>query len=493
MDEFEAVIGMEIHAQVKTRRKQFCSCPAENTREISEANRNVCPICLGHPGVLPVLNKEAVRLALLFGVRIGSQISMRSLFARKNYFYPDLPKGYQITQYHTPLLVGGKIEYFFEGELRTAKLERAHLEEDTAKIFYLPDGTAFLDYNRAGIPLLEVVTEPVFRSSKEVIAFLEELRLILRMLGISDANMEEGNFRCEPNVSVRPVGSEELLTKTEIKNLNSFAALAKALDYEIERQIATWRSGGTVQRATLRWNETKEKTSAMRVKETQADYRYFDEPDLPPLVLTSEDVEQAREKVRSFERHIVWDGVEYSFPVGAARAMHFLVSVAGLSVSDARILASEPKYFSLFTKLYSLTLDAREASIWVLQEYRPRAAASRVDELKISAEQIAELIRLRKEKILTMAQAREVFARAALSGEQVSDVIRECGFTSKVSQDELTRICEKVIETNDKVVQDIRRGKVAALKVLLGAVMRETHGSADALQAEEILRNLLKL
>ena len=489
MINYEAVIGVEIHVQIKTQRKQFCACPAVVTREISEANKYVCPVCLGHPGVLPVLNRESVNKVLVLGARLGSQVSRRSIFARKNYFYPDLPKGYQITQYHTPLLLNGEVEYFFDGGIRKADLERAHLEEDTAKIFYLDDGV-YLDYNRAGIPLLEIVTAPCFSSSGEVVAFLDELRFILKALEISDANMEEGNFRCEPNVSVRPVGAKGLLTKTEIKNLNSFTVLAKALDYEIERQTRVWQEGGQVEHTTLRWDEAESKTVPMRVKETQADYRYFDEPDLPPLVVSEEEIEKAHKFVKSRETTVLWRGNKIAFPPGRAKVIGFLVSEVGLSRQDAEVLAGEPYYFRFFMQVAEVSGDIRESVNWVLQEYRPKALDAQAS---LSPEQIAEIIRLKKAKVLTTAQAREVLAVALKSGKGVGQIVSELGYGKKLSDEQLEEVCRKVIESNEKVVADILRGKLSALSVLVGGVMRETKGSADPLQVEKQLKRLLNL
>ncbi len=493
MADYEAVIGVEIHVQVKTSRKQFCDCPSVITRELSEANKYICPVCLGHPGVLPVLNEESVNKALVFGARIGSSIQSRSIFARKNYFYPDLPKGYQITQYHTPLLSTGELEYYYDGALRSARIERAHLEEDTAKIFYLEDGTYFLDYNRAGIPLLEIVTEPVFTSPKQVVAFLEELRIVLKQIEVSDANMEEGNFRCEPNVSVRTIGSTELLTKTEIKNLNSFAVLVKALEFEIERQIQVWRSGGTVGRATLRWDEKQARTVPMRTKETQADYRYFDEPDLPPLIVSDSQIETAKSRLGSYERKLVWGGETFTFPPGTARLVEFLIAKAQIPMREAEVLASEPFYLRLLAEVAEASGELRESLNWVLQEYRPRALSKGAEELDIAPRDIAEIIRLKMGKHLTTPQAREVFGVACETGRKVSEIIAELETEKEMSEGDLIDVCRRVMELNPKAVEDIKKGKTAAIKVLIGGVMKETRGSADPLQTEKQLRKLLNL
>ncbi|OPX23136.1 MAG: glutaminyl-tRNA synthase (glutamine-hydrolyzing) subunit B [Planctomycetales bacterium 4484_113] len=490
MSEYEAVIGLETHAQIRTRSKQFCRCAAVNTREIAEANQHICPVCLGHPGVLPVLNRESVLQALALGVRVGSEIARRSIFARKNYFYPDLPKGYQITQYQTPLLAGGRLEYFFDGEVRIAELERAHLEEDTAKIFYLPSGEVFLDYNRAGIPLLEIVTRPMFHSPAEAVAFLEELRLVLRQLGISHASMEEGNFRCEPNVSVRPRGSDELRTKTEIKNLNSYATLMKALSYEIERQQVVWESGSEVAAQTLRWDEAAARTVPMRVKETQADYRYFDEPDLPPLVVEEAELAEARRRTEAAGHVIQWAGEEKRFPSGTAHLTAFLCLQGGLREEDARLLSAEPDSLALFAETVGLTGKVREAANWVLQEYRPRVRGERG---KITARQLGDLINARAAGEIGSSQAKEVFALVFGSGKSVTEAIAELGFDTKVAEQELVQVCADVIAANPKVVADIRRGKHAAVRALVGGVMKQTHGNADPRAAEAELKRQLEL
>lgn len=490
MSDYEAVIGLEIHAQIRTRSKQYCRCRSVNTREIGEANQHICPICLGHPGVLPVLNRESVLQALTLGVRLGSEVAPRSIFARKNYFYPDLPKGYQITQYQTPLLAGGRLEYFFEGAIHSAEMERAHLEEDTAKIFHLPSGDILLDYNRAGIPLLEIVTRPVFRSPFEAVAFLEELRQVLRQLGISQASMEEGNFRCEPNVSVRPRGSSELRTKAEIKNLNSFATLTKALTYEIGRQQALWRSGGEVAAQTMRWDDDADCTVPMRIKETQADYRYFDEPDLPPLIVEEAQVAEARRRVQAASRTIRWRREEKSFPAGSVHLVAFLTEETDLREEEVRLLSTDSDAFALFAETVGLSGKVREAANWVLQEYRPVA---QTEAGRITARHIADLIAARASGELGSTQAREVFGIVYRSGKSVRQVMDELGFAKKMGAKELAKVCAKVIEGNPKVVSDIRRGKLAAVKALVGGVMKQTRGAADPRAAEAELKRQLGL
>ncbi|MCD6282638.1 Asp-tRNA(Asn)/Glu-tRNA(Gln) amidotransferase subunit GatB [bacterium] len=486
--EYEAVIALEIHAHLKTARKQYCDCPVVNTRELADANRYVCPVCLGHPGVLPVLNRESVILAMMLGIRLHADIARHSIFARKHYFYPDLPKGYQITQYQTPLVEGGELEFLVDGEMRTAQLERAHLEEDTAKIFYQDDGSILLDYNRAGVPLLEIVTKPVFRSAAEAVAYAEELRQVLRKLGVSDANMEEGSFRCEPNISVRPVGSDELRTKCEIKNLNSFAVIRKSLDAEIARQIALYEDDGEVQHCTLRWDEEHARTVPMRIKETQADYRYFDEPDLPPLVLTDDDFAEARRRYESAMFTLEWDGKEHRFAPGTARLTRFFLDNTELRESEVAVLLEDEDALRLLFASNEISGAFRECANWVLMEYRPRRAEA---EGNITPQHIADIVALRADAKLNSTQAKEVFALCFERGISASDAVSELGFDQVVSESDLQEICAQVIADNDKIIADIRKGKEQAVRALLGQVMKLTRGKAKPDEALAELKRQL--
>lgn len=486
--EYETVIGLEFHAHLKTRSKQYCRCPVVVTREIGEANRHICPVCLGHPGVLPVLNRESVLLALVLGLRTGAEIARKSIFARKHYFYPDLPKGYQITQYQTPLLAGGELEFRHESRIRRAALERAHLEEDTAKIFYQGDGSILLDYNRAGVPLLEVVTKPVFRGAAEAIAFAEELRQVLRRLRVSDANMEDGSFRCEPNVSVRPVGSEELRTKTEIKNLNSFATIRKALEAEIARQMALYEDSKQVLACTLRWDEAEQRTVPTRIKETQDDYRYFDEPDLPPLVLSDEDLTEARQRYERTYVRLEWNAEKKEFLAGTAQLAHFLDKETELRADEVAVLTQDSEALDLLVGACQLSEGYRECANWVLMEYRPRRAQG---EGRITAQHIADLVMARDAGRLNSTQAKEVFAHCFATGAPVEEAISHLGHDQAVAGSELKTVCAEVIAANEKVVADIRAGKAQAVKALVGQVMKLTRGGADPREAETELKRQL--
>jgi aspartyl-tRNA(Asn)/glutamyl-tRNA(Gln) amidotransferase subunit B len=491
--EYEPVIALEIHAHIRTRSKQFCRCPAANTRELAEANKYVCPVCLGHPGVLPVLNEESVILAMAFGMRIGAEIAQRSIFARKHYFYPDLPKGYQITQYKTPLVSSGELEYRENGTIKTAKLQRAHLEEDTAKIFYQADGGVMLDYNRAGIPLLEIVTEPCFKSASEAVAFAEELRKVLKEMGVSEASMEDGSFRCEPNISVRPVGEAELRTKTEVKNLNSFAIIRKALDSEYHRQVALYKAGECVQPCTMRWDEGQGRTIPMRSKETQADYRYFDEPDLPPLLIEDEQLNEAKSRYGRSSVAISYRGDERRFLAGSARLVDFLSLELSLHERDAMILVENRDLLELLLSSGQVTNDYSTVAGIILNELRPTLVAHPELRGRIDAGGITELGKLLQARKLSYGQMKAVLNEVLTTGCTVGEAYKKLGFDQQVGGGDLTDACAKVIASNEKAVADIRKGKSAALQVLVGQVMKVTRGKAKPEEAVTELKKQLGL
>jgi len=481
------VIGLELHAQLRTRTKQFCRCEVRFTNAPEEANKFVCPICLGHPGVLPVLNRASVELSLRLASVAGSSISRRNIFARKNYFYPDLPKGFQISQYEVPLAEGGFLPYFFtsepggEAEVREARFVRMHLEEDTGKNYHLPDGTSIVDFNRCGVPLLEIVTQPDFHSADEAVAYLEEMRLTMIYLGVSDANMELGQMRCEPNVSVRPVGANELRPKTEIKNLNSFATLRKAVHYEIKRQIAVWESGGEVLPQTMRWDDAatgfdgrRGAAVAMRTKETADDYRYFDEPDLPPLVITDEMIERAS----GFAD-------KTAFNVRAR-----LIEKDGLSEYDAKNIATIPDNLRWYDALLPEIGDAKLTANWILGEIS-RWRAERGDKFLAEFKTAAQVILALKERRITNPQAKEIFGKVAVTGENPEQLITELANASDAATSDLDAILEEVIKENPAPAADYKKGKKAAVMALVGQVMKKTRGAANAQEAKKLLEEML--
>jgi aspartyl-tRNA(Asn)/glutamyl-tRNA(Gln) amidotransferase subunit B len=470
--QWETVIGLEVHAQIQTASKMYCSCPVETLQELAQANKYVCPICLGHPGTLPRPNRQAVVHGLTFALKVGAAITERSVFARKNYFYPDLPKGYQITQFDLPLALGGSIPYWQGQERRSARLTRMHLEEDTAKLFHLEDGTAALDYGRAGVPLMEIVSEPDFRSAEQCVAYLDELRSLLRRLNISEAAMEAGNFRCEPNVSVRPVGSSELRTKTELKNLNSFTKLRRAVEAETARQIGLYESGGEVHQATMRYDEARGVTVPMRLKESSHDYRYFEDPDIPPLVLTPGLLEEARVDLHS-------SGYELR---------DIMVHTDGLTHEQAATLIDDDVLYRWYR---NCCLDGHappEVAKWVVGDL---TRLLRDAPLQLEPGALSEVLTLLNGGQLSLPQAREVFREIYASGETAADAMNRLGITGAASSDELEAHCLRAIDANPKSVADYRGGKKTALQSLLGQVMRESRGSADPQQALQTLERLL--
>jgi aspartyl-tRNA(Asn)/glutamyl-tRNA(Gln) amidotransferase subunit B len=485
--EWEAVIGLELHAQLKTETKQYCRCKAVFTNDPQDANKHVCPICLGYPGVLPVLNKRSVELALRLAQAAKSKINHKSVFARKNYFYPDLPKGFQISQYEVPLAEGGSLCYYFVPDKksppqeRTANFVRMHLEEDTAKSYHQPNGTSIIDFNRGGIPLIEIVTQPDFRSADEAIAYLEEIRLTMIYLSVSDANMELGQMRCEPNVSVRPKGASELRIKSEIKNLNSFATLKKAVEYEFERQVHIWQTGGRVLPQTLRWDDTAVgfdgrigSTVAMRTKETADDYRYFDEPDLPPLVITELMLEQASDF-----------GMKTAFSI-----KKHLMESDGLSEYDARNIVINPDNYYWYSVLVRDLKDSKLVANWVLGDIS-RWRSELGTEFKATPESTLRLLNSLSTSEITNPQAKDLFVRISKENKDIDALIRELHFATTSLTDNLDSVIEAVIADNPSPVSDYLKGKKAAVMVLVGQVMKRTKGSANAQDIKLMLEKKL--
>jgi aspartyl-tRNA(Asn)/glutamyl-tRNA(Gln) amidotransferase subunit B len=468
--QWETVIGLEVHAQLITESKMYCSCRSRNTTELTDANKHVCPVCLGHPGTLPRPNRQAVVRALTLAAKLGSSVASRNVFARKNYFYPDLPKGYQISQYEMPLARAGSVSFWHGTEKKEVHLVRMHLEEDTAKLFHQPDGTAILDYNRAGVPLLEIVTQPEFRAADECVAYLEELRSLLQRLGVSEAAMESGNFRCEPNVSVRPVGSDELRTKTELKNLNSFNTLRRAIVAEAERQRIVYERGGEVHQATLRYDEKRGCTVEMRRKETADDYRYFDDPDIPPLQVTADLKAEAGRSVRA----------------SAFELRQLMVEEDGISHEMAASIAGDSVLHHFYRQACQDGAVPEEVAKWVTGDL---VRLIRSGPVKIEPGALSYVIKQVATRQLTLPQARQVFEQAYQSGRSCEAIITELGFTAADELD-LEQICSEVIAENPRVVGDIKGGKHNAVQVLLGGVMKKTRGAADP---QETRAKLLKM
>ena len=476
---YEVVIGLEIHAELLTESKVFCGCGTEFGRE---PNTQVCPVCLGLPGTLPVLNRKALELAVKAGLALNCEISRFSKFDRKNYFYPDLPKAYQISQYDLPLCRRGWVEFEAEGGVRRVGITRVHLEEEAGKSLHsgeniLGSEYSLLDYNRAGIPLIEIVTEPDLRSPEEARLFLEELRAILVYTGVSDCKMEEGSLRCDANISLRPAGSKQLGTKTEVKNLNSFRAVQRALEYEVKRQAAILDAGGRVEQETRHWNEQRGVTVAMRSKEDAHDYRYFPDPDLVPVVLTVEEIERWREEL----------------PELPAEKRRRFQEEYGLPAYDAGVLTQSMAVADFFESVVALYDDPKAVSNWVMGEVLRllNEAGIELEEARIRPEDLASLLRLIEKGTISHSVAKEVFEEVFKTGKDPAEIVREKGLEQISDESELEAVIDTVIAEHPGPVQDVLAGKEKAIGFLVGQVMKLTRGKANPQRANELLRKKL--
>ena len=472
---YEVVIGFETHAQLSTRSKIFSRAPTA----FGEApNTQACAVDLALPGTLPVMNRGAVERAIEFGLAIGAHIAERSVFARKNYFYPDLPKGYQISQFEIPVVQGGQVEFFLDGEKRSVRLVRAHLEEDAGKSLHEDfAGQTGIDLNRAGTPLLEIVTEPDMRSSAEAVAYAKELHKIVTWIGICDGNMQEGSFRCDANVSVRRPGAE-LGTRREIKNLNSFKFMQQAIDYEVQWQIDQIEDGHAIQQATVLFNPDTGETRAMRTKEDAADYRYFPDPDLPPLVIEPAWIEQVRTAMSELPR------------VMAQR----LVADYGLPEYDADTLTQNKAMAAYFEATATACGQPKLASNWIMGEVSRRLNASEASaaDAPIAAATLARLITRITDGTVSNNAARQVFdALWTAQGSDVDAVIESLGLRQMNDAGALEKIVDDVLAANGKSVDEFRQGKEKAFNALVGMVMKASKGKANPQQAGELLRQKL--
>jgi len=473
---YETVVGLEVHVQSSTKSKMFCSCA---NKFGAEPNTNTCPVCLGLPGVLPVVNREAVERAMRAALALGCEVRPRTKFDRKSYWYPDLPKNYQISQYDEPIGRGGRVEYDLDGETRSVRVTRLHMEEDAGKLVHSPDGrSSMVDLNRTGVPLMEIVTEPDIRSGAEARAFLEELRRILRYVGVSECNMEEGSMRCEPNISVRVAGAEALGTKTEVKNLNSFRAVEQAVEYEARRHAALIASGGEVRQETMLWDAERAETRAMRSKEEAHDYRYFPEPDLPPIEIAPDWLDQVRESVGELP---------------SARR-HRYSQQHGLSEYDIRVLAAEKPVSDYFDRVVAAGAPAKAAANWVTQDVL-RAMGERhvgIDEVGVTPEALAELVNLIDERVIDQSIARDkVFPRMVETWKGAREVVEADGLAMVSDEDELESVARKVIDENPKPLADVAKNPRAAMR-FIGLVRKATGGRADAKAVKAIVAKIVK-
>jgi len=478
---YEPVIGLEVHAQLLTESKIFCGC---STRFGEQPNQNSCPVCMGFPGVLPVLNKKVVEFAIRAGLATHCEIARYSRWARKNYFYPDLPKGYQISQYELPLCRNGHIDIESDGASKRIRLTRIHMEEDTGKNIHEVRGDySLVDFNRCGVPLMEIVSEPDIASAEEAGRYLRNLRSILQYLEVCDGNMEEGSFRCDANISVRPQESRELGTKVEIKNMNSFKAVEKALDYEIRRQIQTLAEGGKLTQETRLWDADREVTRSMRSKEFAHDYRYFPEPDLLPLVIDEEWIEEIRASLPELPED---------------RKERFISQYGGLPRYDAELLTSRRDVADYFEKAVKAHSHPKAISNWVMGDLFRVIKEKKLDEkLRITAwpispEYLAEMVRMIDEGKISGKIAKTLFEEMLAQGESPDKIAREKGLAQVTDVGNIEKAVDEVLAAHPQQVSDYRAGKEKVFGFLVGQVMKATQGKASPQILNEILRKKLE-
>lgn len=465
---WEAVIGLEVHARLSTASKLFCACP---TTFGSAPNSNVCPVCLGYPGALPVINARAVDLAVRMALACGCDVHPRSIFARKNYFYPDLPKGYQISQFEHPIATGGSVDL----AERAIPLTRIHIEEDAGKLIHERD-RSLVDLNRAGNPLIEIVSEPQIRSAAEAIAYFTRLRQILMYTEVCDGNMEEGSLRCDANVSVRRAG-DPLGTRAEVKNLNSFRFLGRAIEFEIERQIALLEGGGTMVQETRLFDPASGETRTMRSKENAHDYRYFPDPDLPPLVVEQAMIDESRRSV----------------PALPAERIKRYQSELAITAADADVLTMTRELAEYFEATVAAAGNARSAANWVRNEVLRVLNERKIAlaDYKVTPEALGRLIGMIDSGAISGKVAKEVFDEMSETGEQPNAIVERRGLGQVSDRNAILDVARRVIEANAAQVAEYRAGKQKVFGFLVGQLMKEMRGRANAEMANEVLRKLL--
>ncbi len=473
--EYEAVIGLEVHAQLLSSSKIFCGC---STKFGEAPNLNTCPVCLGMPGSLPVLNKKVLEYAIKMALATNCRVNPYSVFARKNYFYPDLPKGYQISQYENPLAEGGYVEIEVDGEVKKIGLVRIHIEEDAGKLIHDPyQPVSYVDFNRTGVPLIEIVSEPDIKTPEEASLYLKKLRSILRYLEICDGNMEEGSFRCDANISIRPKGEKRLGTKTELKNMNSFRHVQKALSYEISRQKAIIESGGHIIQETRLWDESKNKTLPMRGKEEAHDYRYFPDPDLVPVYIEEGLVERLKKELPELP---------------SVRKKRFIEEY-DLPSYDAEILTGEKGLADYFEATLKGIYEPKMVSNWIMSELLRELNREKreIESCPVTPEGLAELLQMIKDKTISGKIAKTVFIEMYNTGKSAKEIVSEKGLVQVSDENAITELVEEVLKEHPKEVAQYKSGKEKLFGFFMGQIMKKSKGKANPKIANEILRKTL--
>ncbi len=472
---YETVIGLEVHAELSTESKIFCGC---STQFGAPPNTNTCPVCLGHPGVLPVLNRRAVEYAMKAALALNCEIAEHTKFDRKNYFYPDLPKAYQISQYDQPIGQNGWIEIEIDGRKKRIGIIRLHLEEDAGKSMHQEGGfDTLVDFNRVGVPLIEIVSAPDIRSPEEARLYLEKLRSILLYTEVSDVKMEEGSLRCDANISLRPVGQKEFGTKTELKNMNTFSGVQRALEYEEKRQAKVLDAGHQVVQETRRWDENRKETVAMRSKEEAHDYRYFPEPDLVTLHITREWVDEIRKSLPELP--------------DSRKARY--VRDYGLPEYDAEVITASKKMADFFESAVATGADAKSVSNWIMVELLGYLNKNNleIDQVKLTPQNLAKMVQLIEKGTISGKIAKTVFAEMLESGKDPDAIVKDKGLVQISDEGAIKEIVVKVVAANPQSVEDYRNGKERALGFLVGQVMKETKGKANPQLVNKLLVEIL--
>lgn len=466
--EFETVIGLEIHAQLKTETKIFCGC---STTFGASPNSHTCPICLGMPGVLPVLNKKVVEFAIKLGLATNSVINRFNQFARKNYFYPDLPKGYQTSQFDLPIVGKGEIEIEVDGEKKSIGITRIHMEEDAGKLIHDElEPVSHVDLNRTGTPLLEIVSEPDLRSPQEAVAYLKKLHAIVRYLEVCDGNMQEGSFRCDANISLRPVGQEKLGTRTELKNMNSFRHVQSALEYEVRRQRDMLLEGEEIVQETLLWNPDKNCSESMRSKEDAHDYRYFPCPDLVPVEISDEWIEEVR----------------VSLPELPDQRKARLIADYALPDYDAALLTADRELADYFEEVVSRGAQPKKASNWMMTELMRELKGEAISSCKVTPKQLAALLTMVGDNTISGKIAKTVFLDMMESGKEAEVIVKEKNLVQVSDAGELLTIVQEIVAANPAQAEDFRNGKTKILGFFVGQLMKKTKGKANPKLANEL-------